>query len=81
MAVDRVVGLDLPCKDDVLLLGGHLEGVVGVPASKHAGQDLNEAGVGLHEVVVDQPCTMHPHLHQRKHFWFPTAVKIRCQGM
>lgn len=79
MAVDRVVGLDLPCKDDVLLLGGHLEGVVGVPASKHAGQDLNEAGVGLHEVVVDQPCTMHPHLHQQTFGFLQQSV--RYQGM
>ena len=57
-----VVGLDLPGKDDVLLLGGDLEGeVVELPA-KHAWQDLNKAGVGLHEVVVDQPSSMHPHL-------------------
>lgn len=62
MAVDRIVGLNLPCKNDVLLLRGHLEGVVGMPPAKHAGQDLNEAGVGLHEVVVDQPSAMHAHL-------------------
>ena len=80
VAVNRVVGLNLPCKDDVLLLRGQLEGIVGEPAAKHARQDLNEAGVGLHEVVVDQPCTMHPHLQpQCMHSWFPSTVKGHCQ--
>ena len=80
VAVDRVVGLDLPGKNDVLLLRGHLEGVVGMPPAKHARQDFNEAGVGLHEVVVDQPSTMHAHLHQHcMYCWPPITVKLHCQ--
>lgn len=60
--MDGVVCLDLPGKDDVLLLRGDLEGVVVPFPAKEAGQDLNEAGVGSHEVVIDQPSTMHTHL-------------------
>lgn len=63
MAVARVVGLNVSRKDNVLLLGRHLEGVVGVPPADHAGQDLNEAGVGPHGVAVDQACAMLPYLH------------------
>lgn len=63
MAVDGVVGLDLPGKDDVILLGGDLEGLVMPLPAKQAGQDFHKAGVGAHEVVVDQPCSMHSHLH------------------
>ena len=84
VAVNGVVGLDLPGEDDVLLLGGDLKGkVVELPA-KHAGQDLNEAGVGLHEVVVDQASTMHPHLqpymlvHEPHQFRLISVRSIVC---
>ena len=62
MAVNRIVGLDLPGKDNVFLFGGNLEGEVVEAPAKLAWQDLNEAGVGFHEVVVDQTRSMHSHL-------------------
>ncbi len=65
MTVHRVVCLDLPSKDNVLLLGGNLEGVVMPFPAKEARQDLNEAGVGSHEVVVDQASPVHAHLQPR----------------
>ncbi len=67
MTVHRVVCLDLPSKDNVLLLGGNLEGVVMPLPAKKARQDLNEAGVGSHEVVVDQASAVHAHLQPRLH--------------
>ncbi len=67
MTVHRVVCLDLPSKDNVLFLGGNLEGVVMPLPAKKARQDLNEAGVGSHEVVVDQASAVHAHLQPRLH--------------
>ena len=63
--MDGVVSLDLPGKDDVLLLGGNLERLVVPLPAKEARQDFDKAGVGAHEVVVDQTCSVHAHLHQR----------------
>lgn len=67
MTVHRVVCLDLPSKDDILLLGRNLEGVVMPLPAKEARQDLDEAGVGSHEVVVDQASAVHAHLQPRWH--------------
>lgn len=67
MTVHRIVRLDLPSKDDALLLGGNLEGVVVPLSAKEARQDLNEAGVGPHEVVVDQASAVHAHLQTKLH--------------
>ena len=67
MTVHRIVRLDLPSKDDALLLGGNLEGVVVPFSAKEAWQDLDEAGVGPHEVVVDQASAVHAHLQTRLH--------------
>ena len=66
MAVDWVVGLDLPGKHNVLLFGGNLEGEVMEAPAKHAGQDFNEACVWLHEVLIDEARPMHAHLHQHR---------------
>ena len=65
MTVHRIVCLDLPSKDNVLLLGGNLEGVVMPLPAEEARQDLDEAGVGSHEVVVDQASAVHAHLQTR----------------
>ena len=65
MTVHRIVRLDLPSEDDVLLLGRNLEGVVVPFPAKEAWQDLDEAGVGSHEVVVDQASAMHAHLQPK----------------
>ncbi len=67
MTVHRIVCLDFPSKDDVLLLGGNLEGVVMPLPAKEAWQDLDEAGVGSHEIVVDQASAVHAHLQTRLH--------------
>ena len=61
--MDGVVRLDLPGKHNVLLLGGDLEGLVVPLPAKEAGQDLDEAAIGPHEIVVDQARPMHAHLH------------------
>lgn len=81
MAVHWVVCLDLPREDDVLLFGGNLEGEVMELPAKHAGQDLNEARVGLHEVVVYQPSAMHPHLQENKMSasYILTTTRVRWQ--
>lgn len=69
VAVDGIVSLDLPGKDDVLLLGRDLEGLVVPLSAKQARQDFDKAGVGAHEVVVDQTCSMHAHLQQKSRVW------------
>lgn len=75
VTVDRVVGLNLPGKHNVVLLGGHLEGLVMPLPAKEAGQDLNEAGVGPHEVVIDQTRPMHAHLHTTdRHSWYSRNI-------
>lgn len=65
MTVHRIVCLDLPSKDNILLLGRNLEGVVMPFPTKEARQDLNEAGVGSHEIVVDQASAVHTHLQAK----------------
>ena len=63
MTVHRVVRLNLPGENNVLLFGGNLERVVMPLPAKLTGQNFNEAAVGLHEVVVYEACPMHAHLH------------------
>ena len=79
MTVHRIVCLDLPSEDDVLLLGRNLEGVVVPLPAKEARQDLDEAGVGSHEVVVDQASAMHAHL-QPKLRMLTTRVDAPSRG-
>ncbi len=79
MTVHRIVCLDLPSKDDILLLGGNLEGVVVPLPAKEARQDLNEAGVGSHEIVVDQASAMHAHLQTRL-YMLTTRVDAPSRG-
>ena len=79
MTVHRIVRLDLPSKDDALLLGGNLEGVVVPLSAKEARQDLDEAGVGPHEVVVDQASAVHAHLQTKLHM-LTTRVDSPSRG-
>lgn len=75
----RIVSLDLPCKDDVLLFGGNLEGVVMPFPPKQAGQNLDEAAVGPHEVVVDETSAVHAHLqpHPTAHYRILRVMFLR----
>ena len=79
MAVNGVVGLNLPGKDDVVLFGGNLEGLVMPLPAKQAGQDFHKAGVGAHEVMVDQPCSMHSYLHGKRACQQDMSKHILCR--
>ena len=57
--------LQPPVEGDALLLSWSLEVLTGPLPTKLAGHDLHKAAVWLHEVVVDEPCSMHANLRHR----------------
>ncbi len=60
MTVHRVVCLDLPSKDDILLLGRNLEGVVMPLPAKEARQDLVKLVLGLMKLWLIKPAPCMP---------------------